>query len=78
MITIRNSNDEQFYVLVTADNGEPLMNSETFTSKTNAINNIKAMMKQFESRDIEVVDETTIPERMISISEDGDVGFIPS
>ena len=78
MISIKKSSNDEYYVSVTADNGESLMHSETFTSKNNAINNVKAMMKQFESRDLEVLDETVFPERVLLITESGDVGFMPS
>lgn len=59
MIHIKRSKDKQFYVTVTAANGEVLMQSETLRSKQAAWKNICAVAENFlNTSELIVRDET--------------------
>lgn len=57
MIKIKKSDDNQYYYVVYAKNGEPLVTSETFKRKQKAYKSVGSLEKVFQTVP-DVIDET--------------------
>lgn len=61
MFEIHKAQDEQYYVIAKASNGEILMTSETYTQKHNAFNCIRSLLDNIASTNnaLELIQDKT-------------------